>query len=263
DYDILTSHLDNGHWSAPVIAPFSGHWRDLEPAMSPDGAFMVFASSRPAAGGTRAIDGSWSGKDYPGKGGNLWRVDRVGSGWSAPVRLPDIINSSNAVFSPSIAADGSLYYMQAAGEGNHFRLFYSQYKDGKYQPPVLLQFTAGKWGGVDPAVSPDQTFMVFSSPRPPTPTQQADLFIVFHKNGKWGEPQHLGDEVNRYASNIEARLGPDGHTLYFSSGYVVPVAYPKKDTAAAVQSLKEVQGWNDGLENIWQADLAAYLQHVR
>lgn len=260
DYYILTSHLGTGGWSTPVIAPFSGHWRDLEPGMAPDGSYMVFSSSRPAAGGDKAIDGAWGGQDHPGKGGNLWRVDRKGGGWSEPKRLPDIINRSNAVFSPSIAADGTLYYMEAYGEGGHFRLFYSQLKGNDYQSPQPMPFTTGEYGGADATVAPDQSFIVFSSNRPPTPAKQSDLFIAFRKDGKWGEPVHLPDEINRFASINESRLGADGHTLYFCSSYVVPAVYPH-DAAGAVQALKDMQEWNDGLDNIWQVDLTPYLQH--
>lgn len=259
DYDILVSHRQGGHWSKPVIAPFSGKWRDLEPAMAPDGSYMIFASSRPVTTASKkALNGSWSGGTYPGKGGNLWRVNWTGSHWSKPIRLPNTVNRSNAVFSPSIAADGTLYFMEAAGIGNHFHLFYSHPKDGVYQKPKPLPFTAGKYGGVDPAVAPDQSFLVFSSARPPAPPQKQYIFIVFRKDGEWGIPIPLPKIVNRLGNPVELRLGSDGHTLYFSSNHVVPTAYPK-DTSSAEESLKNMQIWNNGSENIWRIDLAPYL----
>jgi len=149
--------------------------------------------------------------------------------------------------------------MEAAGEGKHFRLFMSALKDGVYQPAVALPFTAGEWGGVDAAVAPDESFLVYSSNRPPTPAQQQDLFIVFRKDGQWGEPQHLPDAINAWSPSIEARLGADGHTLYFTSTHLVAAAYPKSD-AAAKQGLSDMQTWNTGLADIWRVDLTAYLQ---
>ena len=259
DYDILVSRFDGAHWSTPVIAPFSGQWRDLEPAMAPDGSYLIFASSRPSPGSRTPPDGTWGGQPHPGKGGNLWRVDRKGDGWSEPKRLPETVNRSGNVFSPSIAADGDLYFMEAAGEGMHFRLFMSALKDGVYQPPVALPFTAGEWGGVDAAVAPDESFLVYSSNRPPTPAQQQDLFIVYRKDGQWGEPQHLPDAVNAYAPAIEVRLGPGARTLYFTSSHLVPAVYPK-DAAAARQGLADMQAWNSGLANIWEVGLSGYLQ---
>jgi hypothetical protein len=262
DYDIMVSHFDGKAWSAPEIAPFSGQWRDLEPAMAPDGSYMIFASTRPLPGSDKAPDGSWGDKPHPGKGGNLWRVDRVGSGWSAPTRLPDTVNRSFNVFSPSIAANGDLYFMEASGEGMHFRLFMSALKDGVYQTPVALAFTAGQWGGSDPTVAPDESFLVYSSNRPPTPPQQGDLFIVYRKDGQWGEPQHLGDDINGLGGGTESRLGPDGHTLYSSNSQVVKAVFPK-DAAAAKRSLADMHAWNNGSLNIWKFDISPYLPAPR
>ena len=85
---------------------------DLEPAMAPDGTFLVFASNRPAMPGGPALDGNYEGHSQPGRGGNLWRVDRTADGWAPPRRLPDAINAGASVYAPAVAADGSVYFMQ-------------------------------------------------------------------------------------------------------------------------------------------------------
>jgi hypothetical protein len=186
-------------------------------------------------------------------------VERKGKGWGEPTRLPDTVNRSFNIFSPTIAANGDLYFMEAAGEGLHFRLFMSAMKDGQYQPPVPLPFTAGQYGGVDAAVVADESFLVYSSNRPPTPAGQSDMFIVFRKEGVWGEPQPLPDAINAFANANEAHLSPDGHSLYFASGQVVggPAA---RDAAAAKQVLSDMRAWNDGDLNIWQVDITDYLK---
>lgn len=43
---IMISDKKDASWSTPVVAPFSGHWRDLELAIAPNGAYAVFASNR-------------------------------------------------------------------------------------------------------------------------------------------------------------------------------------------------------------------------
>jgi Tol biopolymer transport system component len=258
DYYIMESHRVGARWSTPRIASFSGHWRDLEPALAPDGSYLIFASSRPLPGSDSAPDGSWGGQSRPGKGGNLWRVNRTRRGWSEPIRLPDTVNRSTNVFSPSIAANGNLYFMEAEGEGMVFRLFMSPFKAGVYQAAVPLPFTTGKWGGVDPAVAPDESFLIYSSNRPPAPAQRSDLFIVFRKDGEWGEPQHLDDKINAYAPAFEARIGPDAHSLYFASSLVVQTPYPKKGEDAR-RSLADMEAWNNGSQNIWQVDISDYV----
>jgi Tol biopolymer transport system component len=259
DYFIMESHRLKDGWSSPSIAPFSGQWRDLEPALAPDGSYLIFASSRPLPGSDTPPDGSWGGQPHPGKGGNLWRVDRKGKGWGEPARLPDTVNRSFNIFSPTIAANGDLYFMEAAGEGMHFRLFMSAMKDGVYQTPVPLPFTAGQYGGVDAAVAADESYLVFASNRPPTPAGRSDMFIVFRKDGVWGDPQVLPDAINNAGPAVELHLSPDGHTLYFASSQVVggPGA---RDAATAKRVLADMQTWNNGALNIWQVDLTDYLK---
>lgn len=261
DYDIMSSHFDGAAWSQPTIAPFSGHWRDLEPTMAPDGSYLIFASSRPIDGSGKPIDGHWGGQAWPARGGHLWRVNRQGDGWSAPVLLPDTVNHWDSTFSPAIAADGSLYFMAATGPGGHFQLYCSRFKDGSYQTPELLPFSAGQYGGVDPAVAPDQSFIVFGSNRPPTPARQSYAFIAFRTHGSWGEPIPLAPAVNSLGGLIELRLGPDGHTLYLTSNHVVAPEYPKT-RASSGHGLQQMQSWNDGNDNIWQVDLAPWIERV-
>src|SRR5512139_85651 len=105
---LCITHRRDGRWSTPKRAPFSGPWMDLEPAMAPDGSYLVFVSNRPATAGGKALDGYFGGKPRPGRGGNLWRVERLADGWGTPVRLPELVNASSATYAPAVAADGSL-----------------------------------------------------------------------------------------------------------------------------------------------------------
>ncbi len=212
DYDLMVSHLRGTHWSSPEMASFSGQWRDLEPSLSPDGAFMVYASNRPAEDGGKALDGLWNGTNHPEMGGNLWRVNRRGAGWSAPLRLPDEINFSSAVFSPAVAADGSIYFIAATGEGGKFQLFISQFQTGAYQSAKPLSFSSGMYSDVDATIAPDQSFIVFSSNRPPE-SKTLGLFIAFRKDGAWSEPVDLGPEVNKVGDITDLKIS---HVLEFS-----------------------------------------------
>jgi Tol biopolymer transport system component len=261
DNVILVSDLAGDHWTPPRLAAFSGIWRDLEPSMSPDGSRLVFASNRPPQQSGRPLDGNWGGKARPSSGGSLWYVERQGSAWSEPHRLPDTVNSSASVFSPSVAANGNVYFMKPSEESGRFHIYKSEFKNGQYQPPERLPFTTDEqWSDVDPAVAVDESFLVFSSSRPPTAASgDLDLFIVFRKDGTWGQPQHLGAVINSPTSEIEARLAPDGHTLYFSSTRTFAVTYPKTPVQAT-ESLKQMSTWNTGLNNIWHVDISSWLE---
>jgi WD40-like Beta Propeller Repeat len=251
---ILVSHRSNGHWSTPQIAPFSGTWSDIEPAMAPDGSFMVYISNRPTIEGGRPLEGFYNGRTQDG--GNMWRVDRRGRGWGDPVRMPNAINRSSTTFAPAIAGDGSVYFMDTYGEQHRFRLYRSQYRDGAYQPAEPLAFSDGTYTDVDPAVTPDESLMVFGSGRPPA--RSVDLFVVRREGAQWGTPVHLG-ELNSSGSDAEPRLSSDLKTLYFSSERVIPVTYPRS-AAQARKDIERIHDWDNGQYNIWSLPMSAVLE---
>jgi len=243
---ILTSQLVDGTWTAPTTASFSGRWSDMEPAWSPDGRFLIFVSNRPIDDAGKPLDGFFMGKRFPGGGGHLWRVDRKEQGWGRPTHLPFVINSSDSTFAPSVTRDGSLYFMRATEDGRRFHLYRAQAISNGYQSAKLLPFGAAEISDVDPVVAPDESFLVFASDR--KPARGMDLFIVFRQSGSWGTPQHLGDAVNGAGSDAEARLSPNGKTLYFSSERI--------EITAAGQAAAD---WNNGKYNIWSIPLTPWL----
>ncbi|MGH7647374.1 MAG: TolB family protein, partial [Gemmatimonadaceae bacterium] len=163
---LMVSNRVGGKWSAPVVASFSGPWNDLEPAMAPDGSFLIFASNRPVTDGGKAIDGKFNGKVFPEQGGNLWRVARHGNTWGTPTRLPETINAGTGTFSPSVSSDGSIYFMRPDDNTGRFHLYRSQYRAGTYQAAQRVPLGSDSTEDVDPAVAPDESFIVYSSNHP-------------------------------------------------------------------------------------------------
>ena len=251
---ILVSHRVNDGWSQPEIAPFSGQWNDMEPAMAPDGKSLVFISDRPVQSGEKPIKSYYQGNEHIG--GNAWRIRRTDSGWGPPEHLSAVVNSNTTIFAPSLVADGSLYFMSWNTQTNHFQIFRAQYRDGVFSAPVPLPFSDGKDSDVDPAVAPDESFMVFGSGR--IPKRSMDLFIVFKRNGVWGEPIWMGDTVNSRGSDAEPRLSQDLKTLYFSSERTMPITYPRS-LEQAKTDLARLQSWDNGNYNIWTIPLKSWI----
>jgi Tol biopolymer transport system component len=211
---IMVSHLVGGHWSTPEPAPFSATWRDIEPTMAPDGSYLVFSSNRPAAPGGQAIDGFFQGKEQPGKGGNLWRVDQA-SGWTKPVRYPDEVNDNNAIYSPSVARNGDLYFNRSDPVTKRERLCWSQFINGSYTKPEPLSFDDETTRNFTAAVAPDESFIIFSGHRPPSPEHMAVVFVAFAKDHKWKTPVPF----KPYLLGEQTRFSPDGKTLYFTTDH--------------------------------------------
>jgi hypothetical protein len=248
---LLVSRQAGGKWSAPAIAPFSGQWSDQQPTMSPDGKFLVFVSNRPVRLG-----------DAQRPSGNLWRVERIGDGWGEPVHLPATVNRGASTWAPSIAGDGSLYFIERSAPQAPFRLWRSQYRNGSYEAPTPLNFGDETTQDVDPAVAPDESFIVFGSMHP-GPGAHERLYIAFRDANGWGKPVDLGPTVNSAENDSnEARLGPDRRTLYFSTDRVQPVKLPRT-RAQAEADLARIESWDNGNQNIWSISLAPWLDAPR
>lgn len=243
---VMASHRVDGHWSTPAVASFSGQWRDGDPAMAPDGSFLLFASNRPAAKDGQALDAIRKGQRLVGQGMNLWRVDRKGDGWSEPVRLPDAVNTCTSTFAPSIAADNSVYYIGCAPDGV-LRPLRAAYEHGQYQASYVVAVGDKDAQIRDVAIAPDRSFMVFSIKH--EPSQPYRLAIAFHTDDNWSTPQDLGDAVNGGTHNMGSQLGCDHRTLYFSSDRALPASLSGKTSSA-------------NADHIWRVSLAPWLARL-
>ncbi len=234
---IMVSRFANGAWSAPEVASFSGTWRDIEPAMAPDGSYLVFISNRPALPGGQALTGFFGGAPRPGAGGNIWRVNRAGERWGEPIRLPDVVNSHSAIYSPAVAQDGSIYFNQPDPVTKKSHIYRAQATNNGFLPPVALPFNHGELGDFDAAVAPDESFLVFSSNRPPAVPNGSILFVSFARNGQWTAPTALQPAT----VGLEARLSPDLKTIYFSAEVPAPSSSAGSSSAAAPSRIFQME----------------------
>ncbi len=248
DGALMTSQKTGNTWSRPRIAPFSGEWMDLQPTMSPDGRFLIFVSNRPL-----------NSSDTSHPRGNLWRVARHGEAWGAPEHLPATVNADQSIWGPSIAADGTLYFMRRADPKMPWHLWMSRYADGTYQVATELTFADPTAQNVDPTVAPDQSFIVFSSKHPAADAHE-HLYIAFRDGDHWQAPVDLGAGINGDGSHDvnESRLGPDGETLYFTTDLTLPVHYPRTPAQAKADQAR-IAAWDNGDTNIWSVSLKPWL----
>ncbi|WP_298425009.1 hypothetical protein [uncultured Kordia sp.] len=184
---ILTSKLINGKWSDFTIASFSGKYHDIEPAFSPDGKQLFFASKRPTNGETSPK------KDY-----DLWFLTKENGKWQNPTRLPETINTDKNEYYPSIASNGTIYFTaereDAKGKEDIYK---SELKNGSYQTPMSLGTGVNtKTYEYNAYISPDETFIIFGSYGRKGSLGRGDLYISFRKNRTWAKAVSLGNLVN-------------------------------------------------------------------
>jgi hypothetical protein len=246
---LLISHFTNGRWSMPEVAPFGSSLFDQQPAFAPDGRYLIYARS-----------------DMPGSS-EFVRVDKTPSGWSEPRVLPETVNISRHISQPSIAANGDIYFnavvITAGGtEKPKSRLYRAAMVNGMYRPAQPLSFSDGTHVDVDPAIAPDQSYVVFSSKdRKPFEDGKEHLFIAFQKAGVWGPAKPIRYEGDTWegTGDGDARISPDGKTLYFTSDRSAPLKASRTHTEVIADYKRMVQ-WDNSNTNVWTLSLETVLR---
>lgn len=207
---IMISHKMDGHWTQPQVASFSRHGDNQDPAMAPDGSYVVFSSNRPVPLGKKPATRQHIGKDHPG--GNLWKVAKIGDHWGTPEWLGPVVNDSALIFAPSVAADGTLYFIEH-GSDHVMHIFRSRRDEGRYLTPVRVKLGRPEASTHDPAIAPDQSFIVFDYGH--QNGGMGRLSIAFREGGHWSQPIDLGNAANALKP-WGSHLAPGAHTVYFT-----------------------------------------------
>lgn len=223
---ILTSRQAGQAWAGAQVAPFSGVHSDMDPALSPNGRYMVFSSERPRPDGQAARM-------------DLWLVARERSGWGQPVHLGDAVNSAGDELYASVDRAGTLYF--ASDREGEFDIYRSaRLDDGRYAPaekvPGLVN-TAERWE-FNPEISPDGRTLLFVRLDFPDalPDQGygfGDIYASRQGASGFGEPLNLGPCVNTSWDEFHPTVMWDRKLLFFarniglpSDFYVVPLDLP-------------------------------------
>ncbi len=188
-----TVRLD-GVWQNPEVAPFSGHFFDVDPFVVPGKGSGVFFSSRqidPDRGGVYSFD-HW-----------FW------SGQGEPIRLPRPLSSDGNEYFLTATLDGTLFFSSDRSSASD--IYISRIIDGMRVDPEIVTIPNTESPG-NPLVTPDGKTLVF----------QNDLFgaskIVFscRTDSGWTEPLLLPRAINSAYVDFAPAMHPDG-TFFFTS----------------------------------------------
>jgi Tol biopolymer transport system component len=247
-YVILSSSFQNGRWSEPEVAPFSGRYWDFDPVFSPDGSKVFFGSDRPVPGHPK------QDQDF-----EIWMLNRIGSGWSDPVHLESAVNSDQDETFASSAANGTLYFISGREGGReHLAIYRSRLVDGKYREAEKLKgpVNDAENSSLEVLVAPDESFLLLVPFGRKDGYGSFDIYVSEQHDGQWTAPRNLGPKVNTAARDYSPRLSPDGKYLFWSSERGLGTERPSKPMTA--QELEtSIHSTLNGWGNIYQIELSA------
>ena len=242
---------NNGNWTAPQVASFSGIYSDMEPAFSPDGKKLFFSSNRPDT--LRKII------NY-----DIWYVEKSKNEWINPKNLGPEVNTASNEYYPSVASNGNLYFTAEYDKGTGKEdIFICKLIDGKYSPSIpldtginspLYEFNA--------FVSPDESYILFTSFGRKDDKGRGDIYFSSKDDkGNWLPAKNLAI-VNSDKLDYCPFVSFDSKTLFFTSErHLVPEKF--NGNKATYEDLKRLfQQRQNGTGNIYQVSWEAVLQSI-
>lgn len=204
---LFMRYVDN-RWTAPASVPFVSPHSDCDPIFSPDGKTLYFISTRPK-------------KDTSSQDWDIWYVERTDSGWSEPKNLGPPINSESDEYYVSLTNEGTIYFASNRKGGlGSFDIYKSGTLNGTYEKPENLGASINTtYLEHDPFISPDESYLIFTSVDRPGGFGTGDLYISFHQNdGSWTKAKNLGNGFNTKAYDFCPIVSPDGKYFFFTRG---------------------------------------------
>jgi Tol biopolymer transport system component len=208
-FGLFHATLDGKRWSTPRplrLYPGEAPGLAVDMAFSPDGLEMFFMGRfKP---GVAPADATNS---------DIWVSRRKNGAWTTAEVVPAPVSTEVFESYPTVAADGSLYFISnrpgGAGRSDVYRA--PRLPDLTFGTPVNIGRPPNTEGGEgDPFVSPDERYLIVTKDGE---FGQADLFVSFRAaDGKWSEPVNLGNTINTAATEFCPMVTPDGRYLFFS-----------------------------------------------
>ena len=130
------------------------------------------------------------------------------------------VNSNGNEGAQTMTTDGRMLVFTACDRRDGLGscdLYVSYKQDDYWSRPMNMgqQINSGAWDA-QPALSANGRYLFFASTR--NSQNKSDLFVSYNLgNGRWSEPQNLGEVVNTKGDEKGPFFHPDGRTLYFVS----------------------------------------------
>jgi len=204
--DLYFSVLVDSAWSAPQLLPepLNSPGDDFGSAFTGDGQTMVYVR----CGAAESIGNC-----------DLYITQLIGTEWSSPVNMGNVVNSKAWDSQPTISSDGTRIIFTSSREGSY----------GSSDLYMVEKNQLGEWGvpqnlgGIvntpfsenSPYLAPDGKTLYFASNGHPG-FGGMDIFYSNFENGKWSKPINLGAPLNSKGDDTNFSISAEGMG-YFSS----------------------------------------------
>ncbi|MEQ9303141.1 MAG: OmpA family protein [Marinoscillum sp.] len=207
--DLYFSTLQGGAWSNPQLLPepLNSMGDDFGSAFTGDGQMMVYVR----CGAEESIGNC-----------DLYITQLVGTDWSTPMNMGNVVNSEEWDSQPTISADGNrIIYTSARVGGFGGSDLYLAEKNhlGEWGIPQNLGgFVNTPFNENSPYLAPDGKTLYYASNGHPG-FGGMDIFYCIFENGKWSKPVNLGAPLNSVGDDTNFSISAEG-LGYFSSSRI-------------------------------------------
>ena len=212
--DIYYSNLENDVWSAPTLLPepLNSEGDDFGSSFTGDGQLMVYVKCG----------------DEEGVGNcDLYMTQLVGTRWTQPQNMGNVVNSNMWDSQPTISSDGNRIYFSSTRQGGYGGMdIYMIQKNhlGDWGTPQNLGSTVNTpLNENGPYLAPDGKTLYFASTGHPG-FGGTDIFFSTFEDGKWSKPVNLGAPLNSEGDDTQFTISAAGKA-YFASSRLDPNNY--------------------------------------
>lgn len=208
--EIRTTRWDGKKWTEPIVVISHPVFSFNDPFLSPDESKLYFISNKPE-------DEQADPKDY-----DIWYINREGAEWSDPINAGNPVNTESHEYYISFTSRGDMYFASnRAAEPDrsfNFDIYKADFNSGQFINAVAADSGINsRMYEADVFVSPDESFVIFSSFRK-TGFGEGDLYISFKKqDGSWSKAKNMGSVINTEAHELCPFVTKDGKYLFYTS----------------------------------------------
>jgi len=205
---IYFTKVKDGFWTKPSPVPFNSPCADWDFHFAPDGKTLFFTSKRPVKQANK-----------PSKHANIWVTELTHSGWIEPRVLEYPVNTSDYHdCCGTLTKDGTLYFFSRREGGlGQSDIYRARLEKGKYiEVENLGEPINSEYSDYDSFISPDESYLIFSSDRPGGYGEYNDMYISSRNvDGSWTVPINLGYEFRDSGINC---VTLDNRFLFYTCG---------------------------------------------